>query len=60
MDDVRNECVNLNRLHDLEVRFMESWIPDRAGLRDAITARKTPDVLVDNFRRLWAEAKELL
>ena len=39
---------------------MESWIPDRAGLRDAITARKNPDVLVDNFHRLWTEAKELL
>lgn len=60
MNDVRNECLKLNEQHGLEVGFMEVWIPDRASLRDAITARKTPDVLVDNFRRLWAEAKELL
>ena len=39
---------------------MDTWIPDRASLRDAITDRQTPDELVNEFKNLWKEADSYL
>lgn len=60
IDEVRAACENVSRQIDLPVHFLNSWIPDRAAIRDAITNRRTPDDLVPNFRGLWTEATKVL
>ena len=60
INDVRDACVQAQISNNLDVRYMDAWIPDRASLRDAITDRKTPDELEGDFRLLWEEAKSLL
>ena len=56
---VRSECEKFQANNTLNVHFMDSWIPDRASLRDAITNRTTPTELKDNFSSLWNEARNL-
>lgn len=58
--DVRMACEQTSRQNNIDVRFMDTWIPDRASLRDAITNRATPDELVVNFRSLWKEISRIL
>ncbi len=58
--DVRMACEQTSRQNNIDVRFMGTWIPDRASLRDAITNRATPDELVVNFRSLWKEISRIL
>ena len=58
MEDVREVCDRVGNRNDLDVRFMETWIPDRAKLRDAITNRRTPRDLVGKFQDLWRESVE--
>ena len=61
INDVRTECERASRdLSGLDVRFMETWIPDRASLRDAITNRRTPDELESEFKSLWSESTSML
>ena len=60
IDDVRFACSVANESNGLDVRFMETWIPDRASLRDAITNRRTPDELEQNFQSLWSEVRNML
>jgi hypothetical protein len=58
--DVREACDKVSQQIGLPVHFLETWIPDRAAIRDAITNRRTPDELVPNFRHLWTEATKVL
>lgn len=58
--DVRAACENVSKQIDLPVHFLNTWIPDRAAIRDAITNRRTPDELLPNFRGLWTEATKVL
>lgn len=60
IDDVRIECQKASGMAKLDVNFMETWIPDRAALRDAITNRSTPYELEQNFKSLWSEATRIL
>ena len=60
IDDVRDACIQARKSNHLEVRYMNTWIPDRTSLRDAITDRQTPSELVDEFRSLWEEANNFL
>ena len=60
INDVRTECVRAKEQNDLDVRFMDTWIPDRASLRDAITNRRTPFELEYSFKSLWDEARNML
>ena len=55
--DVRHTC---EQSGDLDVRFMDTWIPDRASLRDAITNRATPPEAINSFRSLWSEVEQML
>ena len=55
MDRVREECIKVGNLNDLDVQYMKAWIPDRAALRDAITNRGTPGAWVSTFQNLWTE-----
>ena len=60
IDDVKDACLEAKEQNKFEVRFMRSWIPMRASLRDAITARKTPSELENEFRLLWQEVENIL
>ncbi len=60
IDDVHLECELANESNGFDVRFMDTWIPDRASLRDAITNQGTPFELERNFKSLWSEVKNLL
>ena len=60
IDDVKEACEQSAIQNSLNVRFMETWIPDRASLRDAITNRKTPYELEGTFKALWRETKSML
>lgn len=60
ISDVRAECEQVSKQIGLEVSFLDTWIPDRVAIRDAITNRATPDEFVPNFRELWAEATKVL
>ncbi len=60
IDDVRAECVQARNKNSLDARFMDTWVPDRASLRDAITNRSTPFELEHSFRSLWDEARNML
>jgi chromosome partitioning protein len=57
---VRAECERVSKQIGLPVHFLNTWIPDRAAIRDAITNRRTPAELVSGFRELWAEATKVL
>ena len=60
IDDVKEACFRAKKQTKLDVRFMRSWIPFRASLRDAITNRKTPPGLENHFNSLWQEARNML
>lgn len=60
INDVEEACRNASDQNNLDVRFMDTWIPDRTSLRDAITNRMTPNELVHEFRSLWSEAESML
>lgn len=60
IDEVREACTQVSGQQQLDVHYFDSWIPDRAAIRDAITNRQTPDELVQEFQDLWDEAKGIL
>lgn len=60
INDVKEACIQASNQNNLDVHFMDTWIPDRASLRDAITNRETPFELEHNFRSLWTEAERML
>jgi chromosome partitioning protein len=60
ISDVKQACDDVSSQIGLPVHFFNTWIPDRAAIRDAITNRRTPDELVPNFRALWDEATKVL
>lgn len=60
IDDVKDACLKAKEQNKLDVRYMHSWIPNRASLRDAITNRKTPPELENRFNSLWQEAESML
>ena len=57
ISDVRHICEHSG---NLDVYFMDTWIPDRASLRDAITNRATPPETTNCFRSLWNEVEQIL
>ncbi len=56
IEDVRAVCEQEGGGAGLDVRFLDSWVPDRASLRDAITNRRTPQELTEVFVSLWNES----
>ncbi len=60
INDVKEACRQASDQNNLDIRFMDTWIPDRTSLRDAITNRMTPTELVHEFRSLWSEAENML
>ena len=60
INDVRLACEQASKDHNLHIHFMDTWIPDRASLRDAITNQSTPLELEQSFKSLWSEARGML
>jgi chromosome partitioning protein len=60
ISDVHDACHSVSKQIGIPVHVLNTWIPDRTAIRDAITNRRTPDELVTNFRGLWAETTKVL
>lgn len=60
MRAVRNVCEAAARTHQIDGRFLKTWIPDRVGVKRAITGGGVPAELIDPFKSLWAESLEIL
>ena len=60
INDVKEACSRAKEQNNLDVRFMRSWIPLRASLRDAITDRETPIEFENDFKSLWKEVRNML
>lgn len=56
MREVTRVCNEAASFQHIDARFFESWIPDRAGIKRAITGGGVPPELVDPFKRLWTES----
>jgi chromosome partitioning protein len=56
MDEVRKVCQEAQRTQNIQTRFFETWIPERVGLKRAITSGAVPAELVQPFQKLWKEA----
>lgn len=56
MREVSRVCEQAAKQQSIDTRFFDSWIPDRVGLKRAITTGGVPPDLVEPFKRLWSEA----
>lgn len=56
MDEVARVCDQAQSSQQIEAKFFESWIPERVGVKRAITSGGVPIELVDPFKSLWNEA----
>lgn len=45
---------------NINIRFLDAWLPDRVDIKRAITNRKTPEEFVGFFDQLWAEIEVIL
>lgn len=55
MREVARVCEDAAKRQNIEARFLKSWIPERVGVKRAITGGGVPADLVDPFKRLWGE-----
>jgi len=55
MREVARVCENAAKSQNIKAEFFEAWIPERVGVKRAITTGGIPTELVDPFKRLWNE-----
>ncbi len=60
MRQVANVCAIAADKNKVQAKFFNSWIPDRVGVKRAITGGGVPVELVDPFKSLWKESVEYL
>jgi len=60
ISEVRSACESVGKQIGHGVYYLDSWIADRASIRDAITNGRTPDAFVSEFRALWDEATKVM
>ena len=60
MREVERVCDQTANSQDIEAKFLEAWIPERVGVKRAITSGGVPDELVDPFKILWSEIVEYI
>ena len=58
--EVAQVCANASRHQGIQAKFFHTWIPERVGVKRAITGGGVPSELIDPFKRLWQEAVEYL
>jgi chromosome partitioning protein len=56
MREVARVCEEARKTQHIDAKFFESWIPERVGVKRAITSGGVPGDLVDPFKALWIEA----
>lgn len=56
MRQVARVCDEASERQRIRAKFFESWIPERVGVKRAITAGGVPGELVQPFKNLWQEA----
>ena len=59
MSDVKRVCAEASRKNNIQARFFNSWIPERASIRRAITNGMPAD-FVPPFAALWQESVRYL
>lgn len=59
MQRVRSVCEK-SAQDNIDIRFLDAWLPDRASIHRAISDRKTPEDFRDFFTRLWKEVEEVM
>jgi chromosome partitioning protein len=60
MREVSRVCVEASKREKIDVRFLDSFIRERVGIKRAITGGGVPVDLVPDFKELWQEAKGFL
>ena len=55
IEELKEVCVKAKQ-RGIDVRYLNTWIPGRSSIRDAITDRKTPREHVGDFMSLWEES----
>lgn len=55
MREVKNVCNKAAKAQQIQAKFFDAWIPDRAGIKRAITGGGVPVDLVEPFKNLWVE-----
>ena len=60
MDCVRDQCEFIGESNGPKIQFLQSWIPLRTSLQDAIVNRRIPYELETNFLSLWSEIKGIV
>ena len=56
--EIERVCDDAARQENIDATFLNSWIPERVGVKRAITAGGVPAELVDPFKNLWNEIVE--
>jgi chromosome partitioning protein len=60
MREVKRVCEEAASTQKINAQFFESWIPDRAGIKRAITGGGVPGELIGPFKQLWNESVSFL
>lgn len=55
MREVKNVCDAAAKAQKINAKFFDSWIPERVGIKRAITGGGVPWDLVNPFKDLWTE-----
>ena len=53
--EVANVCREASQAQNIRAKFLDSWIPERVGVKRAITSGGVPAELVKPFKELWDE-----
>ena len=56
--EIERVCNDAAKQENIDATFLHSWIPERVGVKRAITAGGVPAELVDPFKNLWNEIVE--
>lgn len=60
MREVERVCNQTAHSQNIEAKFLEAWIPERVGVKRAITSGGVPPELVNPFKVLWGEVMEYI
>jgi len=60
MREVAAVCRHAAEKQGIRARFFDAWIPERVGVKRAITSGGVPFDLVDPFKALWKESVEYI
>lgn len=60
MRQVASVCTDAAKKQNIQAKFFNTWIPERVGVKRAITSGGVPSDLVQPFKDLWKEAVEYL